>query len=369
MSVLQVPAFSASSSVQCTILAEVVKSIASVSVACLDVGGARQVVSSVPSLGFSDVPDGGSSAAASAVLDQCEGGIISIERGTPDAADLAALAQFADRDEANGLTLQDWRVFTCRTSDGTVDLIALLSRETDATIKNFLQKFWPGVRRMCTIEVQTSAAHVSDDAMLWMVSRKMNASILVMDSHGRVLKTNTAGREMLDRADLLRITPRGLLTANSQETRALRLAVAKLIGGASDQPDPQGDGAADDQPKRTEYVLFLSKPGRDERMPMTLSLYRPESGGEPLILAILPQPPDHKRIEELARQMGLTPSEARVAALVRSGLSNREAAERAGLKVETFNTYVKRVLSKMNVSCRAEMAQMLTWQASMERSQ
>ena len=66
--------------------------------------------------------------------------------------------------------------------------------------------------------------------------------------------------------------------------------------------------------------------------------------------------------------MGLTPAEARVAALIREGHSNKQAAEIAGLTVETFNTYAKRVLSKMNVTCRSEMAQMLTWQATMERS-
>lgn len=364
MTVLQVSAFSATSTVQCAILAEVVKLIASVSVACLDVGGARQVVSSVPCHGFSDAV---AESVAGSVLDQCDGVIEMIERGTPSAVDLSALAQFADRDNT-GLTLEDWRVFTCRCSDGTVDLIALLSRETDAAIKDFLQKFWPGVRRMCVTAVQTSVSHVSDDAMLWMVSRKMNASILVLDSQGHVLKTNAAGREMLARKDVLHVTQRGLLASNAQETRALRLAIGKLLHDAAEQGDHDRESDGEDHQKRTEYVLFLSKPGRDERVPMTLSLYRPESGGDPLILAMLPQPPDHKRIEELARQMGLTPSEARVAALVRSGLSNREAAERAGLKVETFNTYVKRVLSKMNVSCRAEMAQMLTWQASMERS-
>lgn len=364
MTVFQVPVFNTTSSVQCAILAEVVKLVASTSVVCLDVGGARQVVSSVPCRGFSDaraMPSGG-------IVTQCDGVIEMIERGTPDTAQLAALAQFTDHLET-GLGLEDWRIFSCRSSDGTVDLIALVSHEPDEVIQDFLQKFWPGVRRMCVIEVQNSATHVSDDAMLWMVRSKMNASILVLDSQGHVLKTNAVGREMLARKDLLRVTPRGLLTASSQETRALRMAIAKLLHGAAlEEHSSEGKQDGEENQSRAEYVLFLSKPGRAERVPMTLSLYQPESGGEPLILAMLPQPPDHKRIEELARQMGLTPSEARVAALVRSGLSNREAAERAGLKVETFNTYVKRVLSKMNVSCRAEMAQMLTWQASMERS-
>jgi DNA-binding CsgD family transcriptional regulator len=79
---------------------------------------------------------------------------------------------------------------------------------------------------------------------------------------------------------------------------------------------------------------------------------------------MLPMPPNPERVELLGRKLGLTPAEARVAVLMQSGLTNREAAYRAGLKEQTFNTYAKRVLCKLNVTGRTEMAQLLTWQAA-----
>lgn len=92
--------------------------------------------------------------------------------------------------------------------------------------------------------------------------------------------------------------------------------------------------------------------------------------GQPtdLIVAMLPMPPNPERIELLGIKLGLTPAEARVAVLMQSGLTNREAAFRAGLKEQTFNTYAKRVLSKLHVTGRTQMAQLLTWQSVGKRS-
>lgn len=317
--------------------------------ACLDEFGSRLLVTSVLSDNLADLPN---------AFDQCPGDLISIDPVAPDAVDLSALMKAASEPHCSpsdeSLPGASWKVFRCTFSSGIRDQVALLSAETDDAVAAFLRKFWLGVRRMCLQEAADAPTTLSDDAMLWMISRKVNASILVLDRQCRVLRSNAAAREMLAHGDLLRNSPHGLCTTRDQETRALRTAVTKIFS----EPDP----------KNTEYVLFLRRSKKTQRIPMTLSLYQPPTGGAGLILAMLPMPPEQKRIEGLVRQMGLTPSEARVAALIRSGLSNRKAAEIAGLKVETFNTYAKRVLSKMNVSCRAEMAQMLTWQASMERS-
>lgn len=257
-----------------------------------------------------------------------------------------------DRSERSDIL--SWYFFDCTFSGGVVDRVAILSKEDPKSVHKFLSKFWSGVRRMCISQAIGQGPDRSDDAMLWMISRKMNASVLVLDGECRVLNANAAGHEMLAQKTILRETPQGLVATHSKESSALRSAVAGVL--------------ADVDSGGTEYLVFLRAPGQNARLPMTLSLFQPEEGDEPLIIAMLPRPPEQKQIEGLVRKMGLTPSEARVAALIRDGLSNREAAKVAGLKVETFNTYAKRVLSKMNVSCRAEMAQMLTWQASMERS-
>ena len=97
---------------------------------------------------------------------------------------------------------------------------------------------------------------------------------------------------------------------------------------------------------------------------MTLSRYIHDSVPTRYVVVTVPRPPERVVIETLAGQMGLTASEAKVASLMQTGLSNKQAAELAGFTDQTFNTYSKRVLNKLNVSCRAELARLLTWQAN-----
>ena len=245
-----------------------------------------------------------------------------------------------------------WFSFRCRFPSGIEDRIHICAEGDCAVFPAFLQSAWPGLRRFCLQHSAVRTKDMSDDAMLWMIDQKVNAAILVMDARLGLLKCNDAGGQLLREGQLLAVRNGALVCCNPQETRALRAAVSEC---------------AADEGARPEFILILRGAQRKSHVPMSLSVYPDPAGERTLFLAMLPLPPEQKWIEKIAVELGLTPVEARVAALIRSGLSNRSAAEVAGLKVETFNTYAKRVLSKMNVSCRSEMAQMLTWQTAMER--
>lgn len=235
---------------------------------------------------------------------------------------------------------------------GVEDHIWLLSDPAPAGFPQFLATAWPGLRRLLIQQAEVRPVSVSDTALLWMVNQKVNAAILVMDAQLQVLRTNDAGARLLMEGRLLRSDRGRVQCANRLETEALRSAVQESL---------QEDSGA-------EFIIILRGAQRKDHFPLSLSVYRDPATGQKLFLAMLPLPPEQKRIERIAKEMGLSPVEARVAALIRSGHSNRKAAELSGLKIETFNTYAKRVMSKMNVSCRSEMAQMLTWQSAMERS-
>jgi DNA-binding CsgD family transcriptional regulator len=58
--------------------------------------------------------------------------------------------------------------------------------------------------------------------------------------------------------------------------------------------------------------------------------------------------------------LGLTLSEARVAALVGSGLRPRDAAAKLGIAEDTARTVLKNVFSKVGVSRQTELAALLT---------
>ena len=64
--------------------------------------------------------------------------------------------------------------------------------------------------------------------------------------------------------------------------------------------------------------------------------------------------------ELVERLFALTSAEARVAALIGSGLSPRQAAEKLGISEGTVRTTLKHVFTKVGVSRQSELAVLLT---------
>ncbi len=182
---------------------------------------------------------------------------------------------------------------------------------------------------------------------------RVGIGVFALDSLKRVVFSNPAGKGLL--GDGLRIDARRLLVP-ARAARALldeRLEEVMRDEFAALAPDPRP---------------IIVEPPRD---------------GDPLILYILPvpapslaqqflthtraivlaikhergQPADPALVRDL---LGVTLGEARVAALVGSGLPPREAAERLGVSEETIRTTLKRVFSKTGVSRQSELAVLLT---------
>lgn len=323
------------------LLSDFLSSVSDRVVASLDCEGGRQVYTSEPSWGTAkDVR---------ARPGPMKDGTLSVTELELGASDLSTLFEFSADTPHRGT----WQAFGCGFSSGVKDVLALHNVTHPDEAMALLKAVWPALRRTCLDAAPHRGSDLSDDAMLWVINQKVNAAILVIDEHSRVLKANSAAEEILSEGRLLRVGPDGLVCASRKGTRALRAAVRESFAS--------GDTS------QQEFVLLLRSKSGTAHIPMSLSTYVQVETGQRLILLMLPRPPNHERIEGLARRMGLTPAEARVAALIREGHSNKKAAEIAGLKIETFNTYAKRALSKMDVKCRAEMAQMLTWQTALER--
>ncbi|WP_241482195.1 helix-turn-helix transcriptional regulator [Leisingera sp. ANG-Vp] len=252
-----------------------------------------------------------------------------------------------------------WALFSCRFEDGSEDLIALRLEggPHDAHCGDILQAIWPVLREDALRELAGETQAAVTSALLWTVSKKTDSAVLVLSAEGALLHCNESGRDMLDGGDLLSDSSGRLCCASPGETAGFYAAVAECARsrrGGSGRP--------------RELILFLEGRQSGMRLPVSLTRYRCAGSDQPLVVAILPRQPDRTRIEMLAQKMGLSPSEARVAALIQLGLTNREAAHIAGLKEQTFNTYAKRVLAKLQSAGRAEMAQRLTWQASLGRA-
>lgn len=249
----------------------------------------------------------------------------------------------------------NWKAFSCTFQVGLRDRIALqLDRDQDVSfIRRFLEKIWSVLREDCLTEARDMQITFGDDAMLWMISDKIDVAILVLDARSRMLRINLAASELLDAGRILRRGRGGVFACTEQESRKFRSEVSAC--------------AMAEDPGESETILFLEGGQHGNRVPVSLSRFYHLGKPSELVVAMLPMPPDPARVEMMGRKMGLSTCEAKVAALMQLGLTNREAARQAGLKEQTFNTYAKRVLNKLNVAGRTEMAQLLTWQAAGRR--
>ncbi|MEO1019058.1 MAG: helix-turn-helix transcriptional regulator, partial [Pseudomonadota bacterium] len=151
-------------------------------------------------------------------------------------------------------------------------------------------------------EAVSPEAKAAMNAMLWTVSKKTISAVFVLNAAGQVLHVNAAAREVLEQGKILRETPMGLACTTPQQTGIFRKAIRACM--------------SDTNSKDTDFILFLDAgPDGVGKLPVSLSRYQVERDTMPLVVAIVPQQPDRERIEMLALKMGLTPSEARVAAL------------------------------------------------------
>ncbi|MFW8595942.1 helix-turn-helix transcriptional regulator [Cribrihabitans neustonicus] len=255
-----------------------------------------------------------------------------------------------------------WTLFSCAFEDGSEDLIALKLEggPHDAHCGDILQAIWPVLREDALRELTGDTQAAVTSALLWTISEKTDSAVLVLSAEGALLHCNGSGRDVLKSGHLLQERGGRLACASPGETAGFYAAVAECARSR------RGRRSRPERPR--ELILFLEDRESGMRLPVSLTRYRCAGADTPLVVVILPRQPDRTRIEMLAQKMGLSPAEARVAALIQLGLSNREAAHIAGLKEQTFNTYAKRVLAKLQSAGRAEMAQRLTWQASLGRA-
>lgn len=251
-----------------------------------------------------------------------------------------------------------WLAYSCQFENGSEDHIYLRLRDgyTADMMDGIWRALWPVLREDCLKEAASPEAKAAMNAMVWTVSKKSSSAVFVLNAAGQALHVNAAGRDMLESGNLIKETPTGLVCNTQQQTSVLQKAVRACLVEGTDSD--------------TDFILFLDAAAACGlgRIPVSITRYQTSAEAMPLVVMIIPQQPNREHMERLALKMGLTPSEARVAALMQTGLSNRAAAQIAGLKEQTFNTYSKRVLAKLNMGCRAEMAHMLTWQASVGRA-
>jgi DNA-binding CsgD family transcriptional regulator len=183
---------------------------------------------------------------------------------------------------------------------------------------------------------------------------RLGIGVFALDTLGRIVFFNSEGERLL--GDGLIVVDDRLRVAPSATRNAIEREIAQVLSGqvwaTSAAPKPFVVERAKAARSLTVYVLPIAR----ERTVAHEFLTHARA----LVLVIDPGghgPPDPSVVRDV---LGLTLSEARVAALVGSGLGPAEAADRLGIAEETARTALKRVFSKVGVSRQNELSALLT---------
>jgi DNA-binding CsgD family transcriptional regulator len=183
---------------------------------------------------------------------------------------------------------------------------------------------------------------------------KVGIGVFILDTLGRVLFVNPAGVDLA--ADGLTVSKGSLRIGPCPERAEIEAAIQRAVAGGAQARSIESKAMLVDRldGKRPIAIHILPIAPSDRAEDRVLTHARA------IVLAIQPDadgPADPAQVRDL---LGLTLGEARVAALVGSGLPPREAAARLGIGEETARTALKRVFSKVGVSRQSELTALLT---------
>jgi DNA-binding CsgD family transcriptional regulator len=183
---------------------------------------------------------------------------------------------------------------------------------------------------------------------------RLSIGVFALDSLGRVVFSNLAGDRLLD--DGMTLLNDRLLIGSAPERAALEAAIEQMTSAVpADVTRAPKSILIHRQKSERPLAIYV--------LPITMASHPAAqflTNARAIVLAIDPEvgsPPDPTVVRDV---LGLTLGEARVAALVGTGLSPRESAEKLGIAEESARTTLKRVFSKIGVSRQSELAALLT---------
>ncbi len=175
---------------------------------------------------------------------------------------------------------------------------------------------------------------------------RLASAVIYLASDMSVTYVNSAAKDVVERTQVLEITPDGKLRGRSTcESNSFLSFLASV---------KEGNGE--------EANAVFRFPSEDGRIPITVSAaYHCSDGGPASHFSLVLSDPTRMRATAngIAAALKLLPSEARVVLGLAEGGSVEEAAELAGVSVSTARTYLKNVFQKTGVSRQAELVRLV----------
>jgi DNA-binding CsgD family transcriptional regulator len=176
--------------------------------------------------------------------------------------------------------------------------------------------------------------------------------VLILDEQRRVVYTNRTIEQMSADRDGICLAPEGIVLMHRQDNARLK----ELIGCAmSPIPSPRGRGAvmrARRPTGRRSYGIMVSPVSGT-----ALSILSPRSS-----VCVVVTDPESSRLlplEALRGAFGLTPSEARLAALIAAGQDLRSAAEQLRITYGTARVRLAGIFEKTETRRQGELVKIL----------
>ncbi|MFT6583271.1 MAG: PAS domain S-box-containing protein [Alphaproteobacteria bacterium] len=190
-------------------------------------------------------------------------------------------------------------------------------------------------------ENNLSATMRMDNEALWDAVNRLPLGVIILDGFGRPLNMNTEARSIFDQEDGLQIGRDGLHGLQNGEPVNLKDVVERADNWSGKKKKrPSGGAVAIDRPSGDRPYTVVVTPLRTQA--------RYFDSDRPAALAFISDPETAPAIkeEQLVALYGLTPAEARLAALLAKYLSLAESAEALSVSQHTVRTHIKRVFSK-----------------------
>jgi DNA-binding CsgD family transcriptional regulator len=182
---------------------------------------------------------------------------------------------------------------------------------------------------------------------------RLNVGVFLLDQEGRIVLSNPLAQELS--GDALLTSSDRLTARYAPEREALDRAIDLASSGEALEAALKPVLVHGLDPE-TFLAVYVS-PARLPTGHVAEQLLTEVRTAVVAIAARKGEPADPAIVRDI---LGLTLGEARLAALVGSGLPPRESAERLGITEETARTTLKRVFAKVGVSRQSELAALLS---------
>lgn len=179
---------------------------------------------------------------------------------------------------------------------------------------------------------------------------RLTICTFILDGSGRILRTNSAGRQLMKSNKAIRAADERLVLANKASNAQLQNLIGKAIetrrAGGHFTEALRVEGDLDRHLGVLVRTIETPTPHANDAAPAAVIYVSGLGNTQPL--------------ERLVSQIfDLTPSEAHLAALLATGLSLAEAAEKLELTENTVRSYCKTILSKTGVSRQADLVRLI----------